>query len=123
MALSRQGTKRKPGRPPLKVYARGRQARHLHLTTPREANQDSLMTEADQGQAADECELTSDELRFMAVNRLPTGIAPLTVYSNDYFSKPLLLDTKVRSPPEWQLVQQVPTELMPNWFDAQVCLI
>lgn len=131
MAQSGRGTKRKPGRPPIKVYARGRVARHLHSTRLRQDNEDSpapTTAEGDKGQisqstAPDESQLTPDELRFMSLNRLPTGITPLTIFSNNYFSKPLLLDTKVRNPPEWKLVDRVSTELMPNWFDVQVRLL
>lgn len=131
MAPSGRGTRRKPGRPPLKVYPRGRQARHLRLATPKQAAEDSpgpTVSEADKGQASqsaapDGSQLTHEELRFMALNRLPTGVPPLTVHSNNHFSKPLLLDTMLRKPPEWQLVEQVSTELMPNWFDAQVGLL
>lgn len=66
-------------------------------------------------------EVTAEEAQFMSLNRLPTGITPLTVQSNMLVSgRPLLLDNITRDPLEWKLLDQVPTEEVPNWFDAQV---
>lgn len=68
--------------------------------------------------------VTPDEVRFMKLNRLPTGISPLTVFSNvSSVSRPLLLDRIIREPPEWQLVAQVSSESVPDWFDAQASSI
>ena len=51
-------------------------------------------------------------------------VSPLTAFSNvSNVTRPLLLDHIVREPPEWRLLAQVPTERVPDWFDAQVSAI
>jgi hypothetical protein len=71
--------------------------------------------------------LTSDEARFILLNHLPTGIPPVTSYSNAYLSKPLFVNNIVCQPPDWKLLEKVPTEKVPmekvpDWFDVQVSI-
>ncbi|KAF8589640.1 hypothetical protein K439DRAFT_1612645 [Ramaria rubella] len=118
---------RGPGRPPLKRYPRGRQARNLRVTDNTQPNPPCPIASSNPPEVPrvpnhiSDSTLTTDELLFTNIFAHPTGVAPLTASSNTNTkgAKPLFLERVAHDPPSWKLLGKIPTESLPDWFDAQ----